>query len=433
MKNIISNICYYFLWFKRFFFSRRQFIRFTPFISLLSLGLASGSLILALSVYSGYESTMRQAVVDMTGHLTISYHPSRAGGRGRFSPRSLKQSAPLTAEGPLLKQLAFIKPNITAYAPFISLKALSARKGRLRGVLVEGLSPNKTHQTLNIKKRLIQGSMTLQNPSYAVIGRGLAQKQQLKPGDDFYLVIPKAASPGVSHNQKLYVEGVIDLGFHDLNSRLVLAPIETVRTLMPQADQVSRGVSGLRLLLKDPSQALKIRVDLIKALGSSYQVDDWQSIVANVHETYLQTIRREKFLIFFILMVLVLAAAFNVSSHLSISVLNQIREISILKVMGAGRGFIFCLFLLQGFFISCVGSLLGAGGGWLLAKGFVGLQRLWPIIPADVYKINTIITDVRLGDVVLVLVCSQAVCGLACFWPAWRALKMPVTEGLVCE
>ena len=408
----IYDTMFFLLWLKRFFLSQHQFIRFTPLVSIISLVLASSSLILAMSVYSGYESTMKQTIVDMTGHLVVT------------SRRSFTEKSVINKIKPELDQVA-------SYLPFLSLNSLLVYEGKLSGVLLEGISHEKIDQTLKLKKRLLSGSIELVNHKAAVIGRGLAKKFKLKTGDFFHIVIPKADSEGSfqSKHQSFYVEGVLDLGFHDFNSRHILVNIQTAQKLVGKPGVIS----GMRLLLKNADQTEMVRLKLARALGSVYKINDWQGIIKSVHESYFQAVRREKLLIFFILMVLVLAGAFNVSSHLSISVLNQIREISILKVMGARKSFIFSLLLVQGFLVSFVGTLIGIGVGWLLSKGFVSIQSVWQLIPSDVYKINTIITEIKLFDVLLIFICSQFICLLSCMLPAWRALKWPLRESLLCE
>ena len=168
-------------------------------------------------------------------------------------------------------------------------------------------------------------------------------------------------------------------------------------------------------------------------MGPDYKVSDWRAVIKSLHGGYFEAVRKEKFLIFFILMVLVLAGAFNVSSHLSIAVLNQIREISILRVMGMARRFVFFLLLFQGLVISFTGTLMGTLLGYGLSKSFSLIQRVWQIIPSDVYKVNTIIADIRVYDVLLVLVCSLLVCLLSCVLPAWRALRLSLREGLLYD
>ena len=281
-----------------------------------------------MSVYSGYETTVKQAIVDMTGHLVIT-------GQN-------------TTQKDIVDKIKTELNQVTSYLPFLSLKSLMVYEGSLSGVLLEGISPEKKHHILRLKKRLIEGNFHLKDGKAAIIGRGIAKRFNLNPGDFFHIVIPKMSADGSFQNkhQRLYVEGVLDLGFHDFNSRHILVNIKTVQSLVSNPE----AISGLRLLMKEPVRIEEMRVKFTRMLGPSYKVSDWQSIVKNLHKSYFEAVRKEKFLIFFILMVLVLAGAFNVSSHLSISVLNQIREISILKVMGAGKSFIFSLLLIQGFF-----------------------------------------------------------------------------------
>lgn len=404
---------FFLLWLKRFFLSRHQFIRFTPLVSIISLILATSSLVLAMSVYSGYESTVRQTIVDMTGHLVITSHHQENHSQETF--------------------LEKIKPglnHIEDYVPFITLKSLLVYEGKLSGVLVEGVS-HQAQQTTRLRKRLLSGTLQLKDQQSAVIGRGIAKKFNLKPGDFFHIVVPKMDAKGSFHNKyrKLYVEGVLDFGFHAFNSRHIIVNKESAQGLLSSP----KTISGLRLLVKKPDQTEFLREQFSQILGASYRVSDWQGIVKGLHKSYFEAVRREKVLIFLILMVLILAGAFNVSSHLAISVLNQIREISILKVMGASQTFIFSLLLIQGFLVSFIGSLIGIGVGFLLSKGFISIQNVWQIIPADVYKINAIITEMRFSDILLIFICSQLVCLVSCLLPAWRALKLPVKDGLLYE
>ena len=135
-------------------------------------------------------------------------------------------------------------------------------------------------------------------------------------------------------------------------------------------------------------------------------------------------------MIFFILMVLVVAGAFNTLSHLFISVLQQSQTFCILKVMGTTSKFIFFLVLVQGFLISLAGSVLGILLGWGGSKALLTLQTWFYFIPSEVYKVETIISDIRFIDIFWILLCSFCICFIASIVPALRALRMPLYEGL---
>ena len=425
------------LWLKRFFLSHHRFIRWTPFVSIFSLTLAVATLVLALSVYSGYETTIRQAVMDMTGHLMI------------------------TTEKPLSRKTLYQKIQSCClvdedYFSFLSMPALAIYDGKLSGILLEGWPPAKENKVLNLNKRLVEGLFHLNKKKSAIIGRSLARKWNIKPGDVFHVVLPKKNPRGEFHKiyKELTVEGIVDLGFHDFNSRYIITHIQSLESIIQGPEQgvpnhnfgpgrhqktwspktyVSKLVSGIRLRLKNPDNIQSLRASLIQKLGPAYKVQDWEDILKNTHAGYFQAVKREKFLIFFILMVLILAGAFNVSSHLTISFLNQARAISILKAMGARNGFIFFILMVQGFIVSLTGALIGIGLGWVLTLCFTAIQNIWPLIPAEIYKVNMIKLSLKTGDILLIIVCSQVICLVSCVFPAIRALKMSIRENLLSE
>ena len=405
---------YYKLWLKRFFFSKHHFIRLSPLISITSLMLAGASLTLAMSVYSGYEETVKKSVVDMTGHLVIK---ARNGN---------------TKEKTILNKIKEDKKHFKSWLPFSSLKALMVYEGRLSGVLLEGVDIKKFYKTLKIHERLTEGTPHLQTSQSALIGKDIAEKLKLKPGDAFHIVAPSMSDDKnfQKTQQTLYVTGLVDFGFYDFNSRYIITSLKTLNNLR---QQTKNNISGIHILVKNEQHTTDLRQRLAKKLGKNYQVNDWQGVIKSFHASYFHAVQREKFLIFFILLILIVAGAFNVSSHLSISVLNQIREISILKVMGGQKIFLFNLFLTQGMLISFIGTALGILAGWLLSKGLILIQQITPLIPQDVYKVNTIITQLRFSDIALIFICSQVICLLSCVLPCWRALKLSLREGLLCE
>ena len=404
---------YFSLWFKRFFLSRKHFIRLSPLISIGSLTLAVASLVLAMSVYSGYEETVKRSIVDMTGHLIITERSNTVD------------------EKHLMQKIQDEKKHMESWLPFLSLKVLLVYEGRLSGVIMEGVETEKFYETLKIHERLLTGSFELKNIESTLIGRDIARKFNLKPGDSFHVVLPNM-SPSESFQRKhqtFYVEGVVDFGFYDFNSRYIITRLDTLQKF----NNTPKVISGLHVLVKKPKQVGVLRNQLSMQLGENYKVNDWQGVIKSFHPSYFHAVQREKFLIFFILMILIIAGAFNVSSHISISVLNQIREISILKVMGGKKAFIFNLFLMQGMLISIVGTTLGIIAGWFLSKGLTWIQTVISVVPLEAYKVSAIITQLRFFDIVLIFICSQFICLLSCLFPCWRALRLSLREGLFCE
>ena len=401
------------MWLNRFFLSKHRFIRFTPLISMISLTLAVASLALAMSVYSGYEQTVKNSIVDMTGHLVLTARNGK------------------TTKNHLLQKIKSEESKIKSHTAFLSLNALLVSEGKLTGVIMEGLENNSIQKTLNLQSRLTSGRFNLEEKYSALTGTETAKRFRLKPGSSFYVVLPNVDEIGgfQTQHKSFYTTGVLDFGFYDFNSRYIITSLKTVQSLSKDSNLIS----GLRLKLKNPAEAEELKSLLVQLLGLDYKVSHWQNIIKNFHSSYFHAVQREKLLIFFILMILIIAGAFNVSSHISISVLNQFREISILKVLGGGNTFIFNLFLIQGLFISLAGAGLGLALGWLLSQGLIFLQKIIPILPQEVYKVNMIIAELRFSDIALIFICSQVICLLSCLLPCWRALKISLREGLTCE
>ena len=424
---------FFLLWLKRFFLSRQHFVRWTPLVSIFSLILAVSTLTLALSVYSGYENTVRQAVLDMTGHLMITAPkpvPKKTLLK-KIKSCCLSQNKKNTAP---TNQNSVSQNKIIAIDPFLSLPILVLREGKLSGALLEGLPVAQNKTSIKWQNRIKAGAFQLKDLKSAIIGQSLAQKLKMRVGDVFHAVAPKMDSKGTFHKtyQELKVEGIVDMGFYDFNARWIITNIKTAQHLgKPQEDTAL--VSGARLLLNNPAETKQIRFLLKKALGPSYKVEDWEDIVKSRHNHYFQAVQKEKILIFFILMVLVLAGAFNVSSHLTISILNQARSISILKAMGARDIFVFSLLLTQGFIISFIGTMGGIALGWALSSGFVALQNVRPLIPSEIYKVSQIVTTLKISDILMIIFCSQVICLVSCFLPALRALKMTVRDSLLAD
>ena len=148
---------------------------------------------------------------------------------------------------------------------------------------------------------------------------------------------------------------------------------------------------------------------------------------------FFKVIEMDKKIIFFVLLILIFAAGFNVSGSLFVNVFKRTREISILKAMGAGKGLIASLFLMEGLVLGGVGAIAGLFLGWSICRGLLELQNKWNFIPLDIYQVNEIILRVKGTDVLVILTVTIAVSFLASLAPALRAYNMNVTEGLAWD
>ena len=283
---------------------------------------------------------------------------------------------------------------------------------------------------MKLKDRLTEGVFIKSSPtssqafsptsSQAVVGRTLAQNLNLKVDSSFYLAVP---SPGrLPQLKKLKVSGIVDLGRHDFNSRYTAVSLQSAKNLLGAS-----GLTGFRLLLDKEKKIKPVLQKLKTALSDSYWIRDWKFI----HQNLFTAIQMEKVMIFIVLLILVVAAGFNMSNQMLLYVLKRFHDIGILKAMGARPAVIAQVFLIRTAMMSFLGIFLGFAAALLLCYGLFGFYNVWgSLIPADVYELNEIVLDFRGVDFLSVFIFSAFICLLSSWIPIRKALKLSPCEGL---
>jgi lipoprotein-releasing system permease protein len=382
-------------------------------LSLIGMIVGVGSLVVAMAVVSGYETTLKRSVIDVTSHLVVS-RPTGQESREEF------------------KGLLNAVGEFEAYTPYVFLEAVLAHEGKISGVGVEGVEEATVHQVLRLDNRLRGGEFQLgpmDDASAALIGKGLAKKHNLKVGDRFRVVLPTSTEfdrgrvkPRIS---RFYVTGILDMGRHDFDERYILTDLKTAQKFAGIGDQVS----GYRFRLKNDDLALKIGPELDHRFRPRYQVTTWY----DVNQNLFRAVDLEKPVIFFVLLVIVIAAAFNISSTMFVSVIRRFRDISVLKAMGATNKMVLAIFSAQGVLIGIVGSILGLIFGLAACGAFMWAQNVWGILPGEVYKIDKVSLELRFTDLAAILFAAWTISLLATLGPARRGAKLPPVEGLRYE
>ncbi|MGZ6479814.1 MAG: FtsX-like permease family protein, partial [Bdellovibrionales bacterium] len=312
-------------------------------------------------------------------------------------------------------------------------EAILANKGKINGILIEGIDEASVRSVLNLDSRVIAGKLDLAHaedqPVKIMVGKGIAERFELKVGDVVSIVIPlqsefQAASfrPKLGHFQ---VAGVINYGRYDFDSRYVVMPLKDAQAFVELKDKIT----GYRLKIEDPYQAREIVQEIAAKFGPEYWARDWLEVNKNLFEAA----KLEKAVLFFVLMILVVAAAFNIANTLFISVVQRYRDISVLKTLGANDKTIRAIFSWQGLIVGGVGALIGIAVGLALCRVFEWAQVRYQLIPAEVYKIDHINLQVRGLDLLAIIGASLVVCYLATLVPARRGARISPVEGLRYE
>jgi len=389
-----------------------QFFNLASVLAILGMTLGVAALVVVMAVISGFESTLKNAVIDVTGHILL-----------------LKRGEPLDPLETLEPRLRKLVPQIQSIAPFVHVEGIIAHRGRIASVVVEGFNPTGIEKTLRLSPRLILGKFNLGTGQEAVppiiVGSALAKKLNLQMGDDVNIVLPKN-SPTVkvvgfsSRLKKFNVVGVIDLGMYEYDSRFLLTSAKAAQDL----GGIGNNYTGVRIKLTDDKLARDASFTLSTELGLNYLSRDWLEINHNLFEA----IKLEKGVIFIVLLFMTVAACFNISSTLFINVLRRYGDISVFKTLGATEGRLLRFFSLQGLIIGVLGSffglILGAGVCFLIAKTH------FVYVPPEIYHIHQLPVEMRMGDLAVIMVASLLLCFFSTLAPAFRGARLNPVEGL---
>ncbi len=394
-------------------FNRRTLFKGSTIFSFLGLVLGVASLVVSMSVMSGFEHTLQKATTDVTAHVQV-----------------LKRSKILDNWQDLESRIKTLEPSLIASTRFVFVEALMAKNGKISTVLIQGLDSNRMKEVLNFEQRLIMGEQNLaisaEGKPQVFLGKGLAKKMGVSVGDDIKVVVPIAEGLDSSQFKRnivtFQVSAIMDLGKNDWNERFIVADLESAQ----EAAKIGDRYTGLLLKFADVNYARVASFHLSQALGAPYWVRDWR----DANENLFEAVTMERMVIFFVVLVIVLVAAFNIASTLFVNVVQKYSDIAILKTVGMSEKTVLKIFSIQGVMIGILGLILGTILGIFLGYAFTLVQESLGLISGDVYKVDGIQVQFRFFDLVAVWVATLIICFIATLAPAHRGSKLNPVEGL---
>ena len=397
---------------------RNHFISFISLTSMLGVALGVTALITVLSVMNGFEKELRDRILGMAAHATVT------GPDG------------LLPDWQVLAAELRHGPEVVGVAPYVSGQGMLSVGKSVHGVLVRGVLPEREPEVSEVAAKMVAGRLEdLHSGEFGIVlGTELAASLGAALGDKVTLVIPQASvSPvGVQPRFKRFtVKGMFEVGMYDFDSGLALVHLEDAARLF----QMDGEVSGVRLKLDDLYAAPRVVRELMQMLPAGYRFSDW----TRQHANFFRAIRIEKTVMFVILMLIVAVAAFNIVSTLVMTVTDKTSDIAILRTLGASPRSIMIIFVVLGTIIGAVGTLLGSAGGIALALNIENIvpaiERLFNIQFLDdtVYYISELPSEMHWLDVLRISLAALAMSFLATLYPAWRAARTQPAEALRYE
>ncbi|WP_157669542.1 lipoprotein-releasing ABC transporter permease subunit [Chitinibacter sp. GC72] len=396
---------------------RNGFISFIQLISIAGIGLGVAALIIVLSVMNGFQEEVRNRILGMASHITITGPGSALGNW---------QNAAQTAEQNL---------HVKGTAPYVLGQGLFTNGSQVKGVLVRGIEPAQEPKVSEITDKMLVGSAAdlRANEFSVILGWNLAQELGVTMGDKVTLITPQGqVTPAglIPRLRQFDIVGIFKADYYPYDANLALIHLSDAQKLYRTGD----AVTGVRVKLDDLFQARQVAREINRSLPELI-VADW----SQENPSYFRAVEIEKRMMFIILTLIVAVAAFNLVSTLVMVVTDKQADIAILRTLGASPASIMKIFLVQGAMSGVIGTASGVVGGVLVALN-IGtivpfIERLIgsQILSADVYLITELPSKVISSDVISIGVISLLLALLATLYPSWRASRVNPAEALRYE
>lgn len=391
---------------------------FISLITLLSIaGVTVGvmALIVVIAVMAGFEDDLRGRIVGVESHLVIQ-RPDEA----------------FRADTPQVTAAIGKVTALRGAMPFVESQVMLRSAGRVAGARLKGVNP--VDAATVIKKLDVTALSTAPEPGDGengtavtappmVLGKELARHLGVIRGDPLYVVNPRGMLSPMGHvpaMKRFTVAGFFESGMYEYDSTLAFMTLGEAQRLLRMPDRIH----GIDLRLDDLYTAEAVAAELRESLDPGYGVKSWGQMNKNL----FSALKLEKTVMFIILALIVLVAAFNIASSLIMMVIEKTKDIAILKAMGATSGSIRKIFILKGMVIGVIGTLAGTLAGVAICWALKHYQFIE--LPGDVYYITTLPVVLKARDVMAIAAAAILICFLSTLYPATQAARLQPVEAI---
>ncbi|MBL7131523.1 MAG: ABC transporter permease [Candidatus Omnitrophica bacterium] len=390
------------LWISWRYFITKQKERFISAISIIAvLGIAIGvtALIGTLGVMTGFGNQLREKIIGANAHIMIK------GDSSIYEYKAL---------GEKLSELEYVEAvteNIQGQASFYYGNKTSF-------VFVRGINPETEMKVTKIKEYVKRGKFLIEEGEI-IVGKELANHLGLDIDSNFTL-----GSPITGDLRIFKVAGIFNSGYYEYDANLALVTISDAQEIFGLGDSVTE----IGLKLDKPQLTAKLKTDIASFVGPKYRVKTWMDVNKNL----LSALKLEKFVMFLVVALVVLVASFNIASTLIVTVTKKIKDIGILRSIGARGLSIAKIFAFGGLFLGVMGIVLGVGGGLLVCYIIKNIHYFLEI-PQDIYYFDRVPVAFNLQDLIWISTSAILICFLSTIYPAWRASKLNAIDALRYE
>ena len=404
---------------------RSTFISIITFISTAGVTLGVMALIVVLAVMTGFEEDLKEKILGTNAHIVV-----------------IRNGAPMEEYRAVIEKLKGFK-GVQAATPFIYNQVMLSSGKNVSGVVLRGIDVASDKQVTRLSSSIVEGNIDELDPKMErgadttpglMVGKELAKHLNLFLGDKVNVISPMGnITPlGMMPRMKPFrVTGIFNTGMFEYDSTLAYVSLNQAQRFFDLGDTVT----GIQLKVEDVYHTDELARSINREMGVNFYARDWMQMNKNI----LFALKTEKIVMFIILTLIVLVAAFGIASTLFMVVMEKNRDIAILKSMGATAASIMKIFVLEGLIIGIIGTLIGVVSGLLLA---LNLEHVINVIQnitgqnffsKDIYYLDRFPSLVVPSDVLLISVTAIFISFLATLYPAWQASRMLPAEALRYE
>ena len=393
-----------------------RFVSVIAIFSLIGIALGVATLIIVMSVMGGFQTDLLNRILGFNGHLGV-----------------YGQTVPLQDYQRVTQTIRAV-PGVTFAAPVVDGQVLlSGPRGQSTGGFVRGMREADIRHIPSIAEHIAEGTLDdFKGEDAIAIGVGLAGKFGLQAGDDLTLISPQGAATafGTVPRVRAYkIAAVFRVGMNEYDTNFVFLPLQAAQIFFQKPGQATQ----IEVFADNPGNVSRIAASIRQALPDTpVRVVDWEQS----NNSFFAAVQVEKNVMFLILTLIILVAAFNVISSLIMMVKDKTRDIAILRTIGAGRGAIMRIFLMCGASVGVTGTLLGVVIGVLFClniqriQGWVEAVTGARVFNPEVYFLSHLPARLDPGEVLQVTLMALGLSLVATLYPSWRAARTDPVDAL---
>ncbi len=392
------------------------FVSVIAIFSLLGIALGVATLIIVMSVMNGFRADLMGRILGLNGDLGVY---AQTGSLGDFAAAAQK-----------VRRV----PGVTAAIPIVEGQVMATSDAGAAGALVHGIRPQDLRALRLVSDRIVAGSLARFDDDGVAIGWRLAQQLGVGVGGRVTVISPQGTATvfGTMPRIKTYhVVALFNVGMYEYDNSFIYAPLAAAQLFF----QLPQAVTDLQVFVANPDQVRRQARLIDAALGGKVRIVDWQQ----ANSSLFNAVEIERNVMFLILTLIIVVAAFNIISSMIMMVKDKGRDIAILRTMGASRGMILRIFMLSGASIGVVGTLAGLALGVAFTRNIEAIREAVQslvgvnLFSAEIYFFTRIPARIDTSEVATVVIMALALSFLATLYPSWRAARLDPIEALRYE